>query len=247
MDTTAAPAETTIAPVDTTTPTTGGGTAGAAFCDAFVAIDTAMASAPEDPSQMADYVAENITPNVEAIRANLPSEVADEVTVMIDAVETVASTGDFSAFESPEFGAASGVVYPYLEDGCGLPAVKALAVDYSYGGVPEALAAGHTLFLLTNNSEAGEMHEMGLVKLKDGVDVPLEDLLTMPEKQSNKLIDHFAGGIFAPPGVTSGTTVDLTPGRWVYACFIPVGSVNGKEGKGKPHFMEGMSGEFTVT
>jgi hypothetical protein len=37
-------------------------------------------------------------------------------------------------------------------------------------------------------------------------------------------------------------TIDLKPGKYVYACFIPVG---GKK-RGQPHAMEGMYGTFTV-
>ncbi len=98
--------------------------------------------------------------------------------------------------------------------------------------------------MLSNEADT-EFHEIGLVKLKDGVDVPLDELFSMPEEESEKLIESFSAA-YAAAGTVSGTTVDLTPGRWVYACFIPVGTTADTEGTGPPHFMEGMSGEFTV-
>ena len=45
---------------------------------------------------------------------------------------------------------------------------------------------------------------------------------------------------------TAGVIVDLTPGRYVYACPVAQGSVDGEEGTGPPHFTMGMAGEFTV-
>jgi hypothetical protein len=42
-------------------------------------------------------------------------------------------------------------------------------------------------------------------------------------------------------------TADLTPGEYVYACFIPTGTTMDAEGTGAPHFMEGMMGSLTVT
>lgn len=44
------------------------------------------------------------------------------------------------------------------------------------------------------------------------------------------------------PGETKAGIMNLTPGSYVVACFIPVGS---KE-SGAPHFTKGMYGEFTV-
>jgi len=166
---------------------------------------------------------------------------------MTGALEGFLTSGDFAAFETPEFSAAATVVYPGLEDACGIRNIAVSAVDYSFEGVPTTTEAGIYTFLLTNNSAAGEAHELAVVKLKDGVDMPLDELLALPEDEVDPLIDSYGSGTFATPGSSSGALVDLTPGRWIYACFIPIGSVDGAEGQGEPHFMAGMSGEIVVT
>ena len=74
----------------------------------------------------------------------------------------------------------------------------------------------------------------------------LSELLALPDEE----LPHnatFVNAAFAPStDTTAGVVVNLTPGRYVYACFVAENSVNGAEGSGPPHFMSGMLGEFTV-
>ena len=44
------------------------------------------------------------------------------------------------------------------------------------------------------------------------------------------------------PGETKSCVINLTPGTYIFACFLPVGGA----GTGAPHFTKGMYGEFTV-
>jgi hypothetical protein len=216
------------------------------FCDAFTATDQAMTNAPEDSAEMEAYAAAEITPHLGTVRDTAPDSLSEPVGVMVDAVETMLADGDFGAFETPEFLAAQGEVYPALGDTCGLPTVTATAVDFRYEGVPETVEAGLTVFVIDNQSAAGEAHEMGVVRLKDDVTLSAEEILALSEEEAQQYIEAFGGGMYAPAGEVGGTTVDLAPGRYLYACFIPTGSVNGQEGTGAPHFTEGMFGEFTV-
>lgn len=255
-DTTAAPPDTTAAaatsddpePVASTEPTDdSASTASAEFCDGFVELDMAFQAAPgDDPDAIGPYIETEITPRVEIVRSAVPAEVEDEVTVMIDAIEAVASTGDFSAFESPEFANASATIYPYLGNACDLAMLDVLALDYSYGGVPSTVDAGPTVVTLRNESESGEVHEMGFARVNDDVDLTVEELLAIPMEELEQSVE-ISGGVFALPGSSGGTILSLTPGRWVYVCFIPVGSVNGEEGTGPPHIAEGMYGELIVS
>ena len=246
-DTTDAATGTTDAASPAVMPEIPGGTASHEFCEGFVGVEMAFKNAPEDPAQLEAFVEEQLTPNVEMIRANLPEgELGEQVTVMVDAVDEVAQTGDFAAFETEEFSTASAGVYGSLEDACGIPDVDVTAVDYAFDGVPQTLDAGLVTFVLTNDSEAGEFHEISLVKLQDDADLSVEELVALPEEEAEALIESFGGGAFAPPMATSGTVIELTPGRWVYACFIPVGSVGETEGTGPPHAVEGMVGELIV-
>lgn len=217
-----------------------------AFCEGFLGIEQAFREAPEDEAEIPAFVEERIEPNLALVDGNEPADIAEEVQTMTAAVEEVTSTGDFAAFEESDFLAASEVVYSALDDACGANVVEFSAVDYDYEGVPDTLPPGVTSFVMTNDSAAGEAHEFSLVKLADSTDLSVEELLDMPEAEAEQHIETFAGGVFAPADAASGTVAELTPGRWAYVCFIPVGSTDGGEGSGPPHFVEGMAGEFTV-
>ncbi|CAN5606790.1 hypothetical protein BH24ACT4_BH24ACT4_13130 [soil metagenome] len=221
---------------------------GAAFCEGFLGLEQAFAEAPENENEaeIPAFVEERIDPNLALIDGNEPENIAEDVQTMTTAVREATSTGDFSALETPEFLAASVTVYRSLDDACDANVVEFSAVDYDYEGVPDTLPAGVTSFVMTNDSAAGEAHEFSLVKLSDDTELGIEELLDMPEEEANQHIETFAGGTFAPADAASGMVSELTPGRWAYVCFIPVGSVGETEGTGPPHFVEGMAGEFTV-
>jgi hypothetical protein len=225
-------------------------TAAADFCEGFHNLDLAFAEAPEDPAELEAFVTEEVTPNVALVEANAPTEIDASITTMVGAVEEVTASGDFSAFETPEFTAAQEDVYPYLPEGCGWAPMETTAVDYSYEGMPETVEAGTVVITMANDSAAGEPHELGLVKLTDAAaDLTVEELLALPEAEQEQYFDMETPGahLFAAPGATGGVTADLTPGRYAYACFVPAGTTMDTEGTGQPHFMEGMFGELTVT
>jgi uncharacterized cupredoxin-like copper-binding protein len=113
--------------------------------------------------------------------------------------------------------------------------IQVQAEDYKYGGVPETLPAGEVTFELENVGE--EPHEFGLVLIKG--DQPIEELISLPQKQAQKLIEN-VGGTFAEPGAEGKPlTADLEAGRYGYACFVTTKD-------GEPHAALGMFGEFTV-
>ena len=217
-----------------------------AFCEGFIALDEAFAAAPEDPADIEAYIADTVMPVAEETRDNVPEELAEPVGVMFEALDTVAATGDFAAFDEPAFTDAQAEVYTGLADTCGYQEVTATAVDYGYQGVPATLEAGPTVFVIDNQSAAGEAHEIGIARIVDGVTETAEQLLALPEDQVAGKVE-FANGAFAPARGTSGVSMDLAPGRYLYACFIPTGSIGDQEGTGAPHFTAGMFGEFTVS
>ena len=96
-----------------------------------------------------------------------------------------------------------------------------------------------------------------MLKVNDGVtDTPI-DLLSLPEEELMSKAS-IASVTFGPPGAESYGIAELTPGRYIAACFLPQGAtpevmaqMEGPEsstppGVGPPHFMEGMVQEFTV-
>ena len=132
----------------------------------------------------------------------------------------------------------------YVYANCPGTSVAATAVDYQFQGIPATLPAGLTKIKFTNGAPK-EDHELAIFRLlpaAEGQDALT--LLKMPEKKAAKYADlDSAVFTFAPAGEEGYTVTELEPGKYVYACFIPVG---GKD-KNAPHFMEGMYGTFTVS
>lgn len=118
------------------------------------------------------------------------------------------------------------------------------ADDYEFIGIPEELPAGETTFTLDNVGE--EFHELVLFKLN--TDKSVQEILELPEKQAEKLVQP-VGGTFAKPGeqAKKPVTGELEPGRYAALCFVSVGTTpENKKAQGPPHFTKGMVAEFTV-
>jgi hypothetical protein len=97
---------------------------------------------------------------------------------------------------------------------------------------------------LENTGE--EFHMMGVAKLKDEsttLEEATEALKTDSEDDDAELYDEVGlpGSILGPGQSADISFAALEPGRYVVACFINVA------GKETPHFLRGMTGEFTVT
>jgi uncharacterized cupredoxin-like copper-binding protein len=139
-------------------------------------------------------------------------------------------------------------------ESCGFPVVEIGAIDYEFQDVPKSLTAGPQVIKFTNHAPK-EHHEMVLLRLEPGVELSPKKLLALPEKKLARQAE-VVGAAFARPGEEDTLVVSLEPGRYVYACFIDVGttSASGDEhggdehgGAAKPHWKEGMYGELEVT
>ena len=136
---------------------------------------------------------------------------------------------------------------PAEEPAEGATAIEVIAKDYAFEGA-EALDAGGT-FAITLTNEGTELHEMAIVKLAEGEDRPLEELLAGDEEPETTDV---AFG-FACPGTSTVLNADVTaPGRYVALCFIPVGTTpetdpSAFEQGGPPHAANGMVHEFTIS
>ena len=144
--------------------------------------------------------------------------------------------------------------------------VEITGIDYAFEGAPETAAAG-TRLVFTNGSEK-EAHEMVLMRIKDGEERPLKDLLALPQEEAETLTE-FQGVAFGFPGEETmypeGETVLKDAGRYAIVCFIPVGADPAKikesmeaqqsggesgppdMGDGPPHFTQGMAAEIVVS
>jgi hypothetical protein len=141
--------------------------------------------------------------------------------------------------------------------------VEVEMADYEYIGLPDAVATGTTL-TVTNSSEA-EIHELVALRIPDGEDRPVSELVTLPPGEAEAAL---AGGppamvLVAAPGgpqiaaVGDGTLTEA--GRYAVVCMIPTGAdpdeflaaVAESDGPpdvpgGPPHLVHGMWAELLV-
>ena len=214
----------------------------AAACEPWTAINAQFNGEPNP---------DTLVPLLDEFDETAPEEIADSVAVMTGAARTVVETGDFAAFESPEFSAAQGEVDPWMFENCDFDeTAEVTASEYKFEGVPDEFDAGTAAILLTNEGE--EAHEMAIMRKADGVTQSWDEILALPQEEAEALVVQ-VGGTFAPRKGTKGVAVvELVPGDYVVTCFVPTGtsmSADGEvtEGTGVPHFMGGMLQEFTVS
>lgn len=137
-------------------------------------------------------------------------------------------------------------------------------VDYAFEDLQDTYEAG-TELQFTNASEQ-EVHELVLVRVPDDDVRSADELLALPQEESQALIgQNLAGVSVAMPGedgrVVDGSLALEEPGRYLALCFIQTGvdpevyaqaaaedeggPVQIQDG-GPPHVVHGMVGEFTV-
>jgi uncharacterized cupredoxin-like copper-binding protein len=214
-----------------------GGDAGiASYCEAVVEVEAAFATVEEDTDLS------SFAPIVTELIDLAPAEVHHHAVAMGAAFEQAAA-GDPSGFESPEVAAANEALHAYELQNCGWAQVDVALADYAFEGVPDEVAAGVTSFELTN--EGKEAHVMVVVRRKDGVTEPYEELLALPEEEAMAKID-LVGSVFVAPGGSDSMVVDLEPGQYFLVCPIPTGTTADAEGTGAPHFTHGMTAELNV-
>jgi hypothetical protein len=175
-----------------------------AFCDAAVAAVAAGQSG--DPAQMG--------PAFDALSAAAPEEISSAVNDLIANGE--AGPGD-PAFDEPYT-----AMIDYVRANCGFAELNVTLSEYAFGGIPEEVPAGPTV--LTAEAIGEEVHEIIIVRINDDVTLTLDELLALPEEESNTMVTEVGGmfGIF--PGTSQSTLLDFAPGRYVAICFFPEGA-----------------------
>ena len=189
----------------TSAPPAGGSAAPdiAAFCDAELAAEAAMAS--EDPATLG--------PAFEALTAAAP----EDISATVEDVITLAEGGT----ETPDFAAAYAAMVEYVAANCGFAELNVAASEYAFGGIPEEVPAGPTVINLENIGE--QVHEIAIYRINDDVTLTIEELLALPEEEAESMVT-FLGENFAFPGEAGHKVVDFTAGRHVALCFIPEGT-----------------------
>lgn len=142
------------------------------------------------------------------------------------------------------------------------PVLHVSLSDFSFGELPDEVPVGTRLAV--ENVAVSELHELVAVRLPDGDQRPVDDIV------ANGLPELFQAGppavvMLVPPGgeaiVPVGDPTLTEPGRYLLVCMIPTGVdidafmealAEGGEGPpdvpgGPPHVAHGMFGELTVT
>ena len=141
--------------------------------------------------------------------------------------------------------------------------IEVTAIDYSFQGIPATIESGSELSLVNNSTI--EAHEIVAIRLPDDETRSVEELLQLPEEELGEVAEIEPSlVIIARPDGGEGETVvgdgTLTEsGRYLFACFIPIGAdpdeyFEAAEGSteapdvegGPPHFTMGMFAEATV-
>lgn len=120
----------------------------------------------------------------------------------------------------------------------GAARVDVVATDFAFD-LPAALPAGPTSFVLTN--DGAEAHLMMLFRMGAGHNFE-EAMAFEGDAQEAGLVEEQRSSGFAAPGGTDEefVTMDLRPGSYAMACFLP-------SHDGTPHAMSGMVSSFTVS
>ena len=233
-----------------------------ANCDAVATIETLpepdidfeSLSEEELQEEIAAFATDEILPITEEVAANTPPEIAEEIDILIGAVEEIAETGDFTIFESPEVEEASDTTHAFDLENCGWASSPVEASEYAFSNVSPSYDAGIVSFDLSNVGE--EVHEMVFFRKNDDVTQSFDEILALGEEEAQSLITNVAAIDATNPGDADYSVLDLESGEYIALCFLPVGATpevfeavqSGQQDppEGPPHFVEGMRAEFSV-
>lgn len=187
----------------------------------------------------------------DAMAASAPAEVQEPVATLA----TLLAKRGPAAFETKKGGRAARTIDDFVAESCGFPVLEVSAIDYEFLGISGPLTAGPYVIDFTNDAPK-EHHEMVLLRAKPGVTLSVKKVLALSEKKLASKAE-FVGAAFAEPDDTDILIAFLEPGRYIYACFIDVGTTSddagGEHGGGdehggaaEPHWAEGMRGELEV-
>ncbi len=213
--------------------------ADAPFCDAHAAMVAAMAD-PEGG---------DVEGAAEALTASAPADIAPVVETFLDVAGRAAAAGDESLFISSEFRDPLRSMQAFVAEHCGLPVIEVTASDYAFTGVPATLAAGPTMFHLSNDGR--DVHEALLFRRSDGVSGDPVALLNADPSASNGDLVEVGVVLIGESGEDAYLSVDLPVGSYVMACFVQQGVTSlddiGNEGPvDHDHRAAGMVVQFEV-
>src|SRR5690606_2407753 len=159
----------------------------------------------------------------------------------------VLAPGEYAlAYQSlSEEGPAAATTYSYVTvvpgDGDAPPdVVGTVHADEFLFALPAGLAAGEQTWAVTN--VGGQLHNMVLFRLDAGATAADLRAWLLGGGGPPPATEAGVVGLFGP-GETVYQTLDLAPGAYVAACFVPH---HGPGGDGAPHFQHGLLQPFPV-
>ncbi len=208
------------------------------FCEDIIDAEDVAAN-PEDPTGPAKSNALH-----DKALSKAPEDIKGNVAKLVPLVKQAFEAEDPDAiFRDPNFRKIEDTVDNWVIDNCGIRRRTITAVDYRFDNVPFPIWEGRVGVRLENDGK--EIHEIALLKINDGVTESAADLVALPIEQAFTKVqfkDSAAGG----PGKSDDEVFDLEAGRYLLACFVPVGTTETAEGTGPPHAARGMFGELNV-
>ncbi len=228
-----------------------------AFCGAFDDVNRALAGVENDKSADPSTAVDAAKSALNAADEAAPSTIKDAVTTMTatgrDQIGGSADQDDHSGPPLPpaDFFTASAEVGAWVAGNCKFGGMQVAATDDAFAGIPPAQPAGTTLIRLTNNG--AEYHEIVFFRVADDDMRSAQALVALPEDQRAAVLEQTGGSTLAAPGAQGVNTIDLKPGRYVAACYIPVGSTPAAFASGQidpdaqTHAARGMIAEFQVS
>jgi len=195
----------------------------------------------EDDATEEDILAahDKLDPLWSAVEESAPDEQEEPIAELGATIDALGD-GDAEPFNADETSNTYFTMLSEVVPDCVEETVEVSAVDYAFEA-PDTFPAGEAGIIFSNDTEKDEEHEFIIFKKAEGETRSAEEILNDPKTQEEGP-GEFAGAVFAQPGSTAGSFLDLTPGDYIAVCFIPVGG--GEDGP--PHFTEGMVKEFTV-
>lgn len=253
----------TAAPATDATETTGGEVGAeqlAAGCELDFEIEMAFNAAPfpesEPPTEaeletFREYIETEVGPLLDRADALEIPEIADDVQTAIAPIREFIESGDPSTFEEedPATTEADIAISEYFYDNCEGPKLDVTATDYAFSGVEDSVDVNPYRVKLAN--DGAEIHEFVVVRKAEGVTETFDELLALPEAETEDKVVFV--GIVEPieGGVTDYGYITIDePGEYIAVCFIPVGATSFETletVEGPPHALQGMKAEFTVS
>jgi hypothetical protein len=233
--------------------TTAAGPGEASYCEAALALETPpapeidFATTTEEQQIEANrtHARETLRPLTDALVAAAPDELAADAGRVSEAVDELATSGDYAVFSQPDVDAARDNLHAYDLENCGWAVHRVTATDHAFDGVPDRMDPGPTSFELSNTGR--EVHELVLVRKHDDVNASTEEILEMPRSESQEMITE-VGYAYTAQGGTDYFVADLEAGDYIGACFVAVGTINpdAPPAQAPPHSTQGMTFELTV-